>query len=158
MRPEMMEKVSPTFVGWRSIQTDSQGCPLGWKPDGRRYEVATSAYPLYQGLRTAITVHQEWGDAQKRHENICQLSKYLWQGLSELDGVNCLKTSPPEAGLVSFRVRENLSHRKLVQELEQKGFLLRTIANPDCIRACVHYFTLPAEIEQLVAAVERAIH
>jgi L-cysteine/cystine lyase len=158
IRPEMMAQVSPTFIGWRSIQTDAYGQPKAWKPDGRRYEVATSAYPVYEGLRSAITVHQEWGNQEKRYENICQLSEYLWRGLSQLDGVSCLKNSPPEAGLVSFTVRENLSHTKLVQSLEQQGFLLRTIANPDCIRACVHYFTLPAEIEHLIQAVDQAIH
>lgn len=158
IRPQMREMVRPTFIGWRSLEIDSQGQPLAWKPDARRYEVATSAYPVYEGWRTAITVHQEWGSPEKRYENIRQLSQYLWQGLSQIDGVSCLKNSPPEAGLVSFQVRENLSQKKLVQELEQKGFLLRTLTNPDCIRACVHYFTLPAEIEQLISAVDQVVH
>lgn len=158
IHPQMREKVHPTFIGWRSIETDTNGQPQAWKPDGRRYEVATSAYPVYEGLRSAITVHQEWGNQQKRYENICKLSEYLWQGLSQLDGIHCLKNSPPEAGLVSFTIRENLSHAKLVQSLEQQGFLLRTIANPYCIRACVHYFTLPAEIEHLIKAIDQGIH
>jgi len=30
-------------LGWRSIVTDNEGKPVGWQPDGRQYEVATSA-------------------------------------------------------------------------------------------------------------------
>ncbi|XTZ19689.1 MAG: aminotransferase class V-fold PLP-dependent enzyme, partial [cyanobacterium endosymbiont of Rhopalodia fuxianensis] len=79
---------------------------------------------------------------------------YLWQGLSKIEGIKCLKNSPPEAGLVSFQVTRNLAHKQLVQELEEKGFFLRTIHYPDCIRACIHYFTLPAEIEQLIEVID----
>ncbi|MGK7876554.1 MAG: aminotransferase class V-fold PLP-dependent enzyme [Xenococcaceae cyanobacterium] len=157
VRPEVLESLNPTFIGWRSVKTNEKDKPTGWKVDGARFEVATSPYPLYEGLRGAIATHQQWGTPEKRYQQICQLSKYLWQGLSQVEGINCLRTSPPEAGLVSFRVKGNKSPEKLVQSLEQQGFLLRTIADPACIRACVHYFTLPAEIEQLVEAIEKLL-
>lgn len=153
INPENFDALRPTFIGWRGIDIDQKGRPINWKNDGRKFEIATSAYPQYEGLRAAIAVHQDWGDAEKRYQQICQLSEYLWQELSKLEGVNCLKHSPPEAGLVSFQVENNLGHTKLVQALENQGFLLRTIRDPDCVRACVHYFMLPAEIEQLVAAI-----
>ncbi len=156
VRPEALVNLNPTFIGWRSVNKDDKDKPIGWKEDGRRFEVATSAYPLYEGLRVAIATHQQWGTDQERYQQICQLSQSLWQGLSQLEGINCLKTSPPEAGLVSFQVAGNTPHQKLVESLEQQGFLLRTIADPDCIRACVHYFTLPAEIDHLVEAIKMA--
>jgi L-cysteine/cystine lyase len=40
VRPEAQESLQPTFIGWRSIITDTEGKPGGWQPDGRRYEVA----------------------------------------------------------------------------------------------------------------------
>ncbi|MGK7956146.1 MAG: aminotransferase class V-fold PLP-dependent enzyme [Crocosphaera sp.] len=153
IRPEILELINPTFIGWRGIQYDQTGQPIGWKNDGRRFEIATSAYPQYEGLRAAISVHNHWGNTQKRYQQICQISEYLWQGLSEISGVNCLKNSPPEAGLVSFTVDNGMSHKTIVQQLENKGFFLRTIRDPDCIRAGVHYFTLPDEIEQLIKAI-----
>ncbi len=156
VRPEALVNLNPTFIGWRSVNKDDKGKPIGWKEDGRRFEVATSAYPLYEGLRAAIATHQQWGTDRERYQQICQLSQSLWQSLSQLEGINCLKTSPPEAGLVSFQVAGNTPHQKLVESLEQQGFLLRTIADPDCIRACVHYFTLPAEIDHLVEAIKMA--
>ena len=136
--------------------TDSQGQPQNWKPDGQKFEVATSAYPEYQGLTTAIATHQEWGTPSKRYQRIRQLSQYLWFSLNQIDGVECLKKSPPEAGLVSFKLFEK-DHESLVNQLEKQGFFLRTIAYPDCIRACVHYLSLTQEIDSLIAAISLAL-
>ncbi|GBF82159.1 aminotransferase class V-fold PLP-dependent enzyme [Aphanothece sacrum] len=157
IRPESFSSVHPTFIGWRGINMNAMGQPTGWKEDGRRFEVASSAYPQYEGLRAAIAVHRDWGTPEERYQQICQLSEYLWQGLSKIDGIQCLKNSPPEAGLVSFTINRDISHDKAVQELEKQGFFVRTIRDPNCIRACVHYFTLPAEIEQLIGAIGKII-
>ena len=149
--------LQPTFIGWRGINSDSQGQPSGWKPDGRRFEVATAAFPQYEGLRAAIAFHRQWGTSEERYRQICYLSQLLWQRLGQLDRIICLKQSPPEAGLVSFQVTGKIPHNKLVSELESQKFFLRTLAFPDCIRACTHYFTLPSEIEQLAAVIEQLL-
>lgn len=152
VRPEAMAALHPTFVGWRSITSDATGLPTGWKPDGRRYEVATSAYPLYAGLRQAIALHHQFGSTSDRYQQICTLSGLLWQKLADLPTVECLRTAPPQAGLVSFRL-PGKAHNQLIRFLEARNIMLRTILSPDCVRACVHYFTLEAEIEQLVGAI-----
>jgi L-cysteine/cystine lyase len=159
VRPEARESLQPTFIGWRSIVTNSEGKPGDWQPDGRRYEVATSAFSQYAGLRAAIATHQQWGSAQERYQQICQLSHYLWQRLTELADISCLRTAPPEAGLISFQLTSSKpgasKHRQLVQFLEAQGLMTRTILDPDCVRACVHYFTLPSEIDQLVEEIQK---
>jgi L-cysteine/cystine lyase len=155
INPHTFKEFNPTFIGWRGVNTDSQGNVTSFKEDGSRFEVATSAYPLFQGLKEAITTHNQWGDAQKRYQRICQLSGYLWEELKQIDGIECLKNTPPESGLVSFYVNKNLSGDDLVKTLESQGFLLRTLANPYCVRACVHYFTLESEIEQLALRLHR---
>lgn len=157
IHPDRFEQLHPTFIGWRGIDYDAQGQPLGWKPDGQRFEVATSAYPQYEGLRTAIAIHQQWASAQERYQLILQRSEYLWRSLTQIAGIQCLKTTAPEAGLVSFQVTSGISHNTLVAQLEKQGFLLRKIADPDCVRACVHYFTLEQEIDQLIAAIKQLI-
>jgi L-cysteine/cystine lyase len=149
------QAISPTFIGWRGITVSSSGQPTGWVEDGRKFEIATSDYTLYAGLRAAIASHHQWGTAVDRYRRILELSCSLWQKLSELRHVTCLRSAPPEAGLVSFTV-EGQQHPAIVQALEQQGFLVRTILDPDCMRACVHYFTSEAEIEQLVEAIDRA--
>ena len=152
VRPAALDRLHPTFVGWRGITTDATGTPTGWKPDGRRYEVATSAYPLYAGLRQAIAFHHQFGTTSDRYQQICSLSELLWQKLTQLSGVSCLHTTPPQAGLVSFQL-PGKSHPQLIRFLEGRSLMLRTILNPDCVRACVHYFTLESEIDQLVSAI-----
>ncbi|HSF76754.1 MAG TPA: aminotransferase class V-fold PLP-dependent enzyme [Microcoleus sp.] len=150
---EALADLHPVFIGWRGIVTDANAKVLGWKPGSQRYEIATSAYPLYAGLRSAIALQYEWGTIEERYAEICRLSKYLWQRLSELPDVECLRTSAPEAGLVSFRLTNRMPHNKLVNLLEKQGIMVRTILNPDCVRACVHYFTTEAEIDKLVGAI-----
>ena len=153
IRPEIFELLNPTFIGWRGINIDEKGQPIDFKSNGEKFEVATSSYPQYEGLRAAISVHNHWGSSEQRYQQICQLSEYLWQDLSKLSAINCLKNSPPKSGLVSFTVDSSMSHNSIVKKLEKQGFLLRTLRDPDCIRACVHYFTLPDEIEQLIKAI-----
>ena len=142
-------ELNPTFIGWRGLEMDAQGKPVAWKQDGTKFEVATSAYPEYEGLKSAIATHQEWGTAKQRYQKICELSKYLWEQLQQIEQITCLKHTPPEAGLVSFQVK-GIKHKNLVDTLENQGFLLRTIADPDCIRACVHYLTLSEEVDSLI--------
>ena len=150
---EALADLHPVFIGWRGIVTDANAKVLGWKSGAQRYEIATSAYPLYAGLRSAIALQHEWGTIEERYAEICRLSKYLWEGLSELPDVECLRKSAPEAGLVSFRLSNGMPHKKLVDLLEKQGIMVRTILNPDCVRACVHYFTTEAEIDKLVGAI-----
>ncbi len=150
------EELNPTFIGWRGVEMDVRGKPIAWKQDGTKYEVATSAYPEYEGLRSAIALHQSWGTAEERYQKICEVSNYLWTQLQTTKQVSCLKNTPPEAGLVSFTV-EGIKHIELVDALEKQGFLLRTIADPDCIRACVHYLTLIEECDRLIAVIKSII-
>jgi len=147
---DRLGEINPAYVGWRSITYGPKGEPTGWAEGGKRFEVATSAYPQYAGLLAALKLHQSQGSAQERYQKICERSQLLWQGLNQLPHVHCLAQSSPPAGLVSFTVDSSLSHREIVQKLEDQRLYLRTIANPNCIRACCHYFTSEGEINHLL--------
>ena len=157
--PEAMAELAPTFIGWRGITMDEQGQPKGWKPDARRYEVATSNVALCSGLRVAIAAHDGWGTTEERYFRICQLSSYLWGRLNSLRSIQCLLKSPPESGLVSFQVFQAgdcspALHQQLVKALEAQQFYLRTLLSPSCVRACIHYFTTESEIDRLIDAID----
>ncbi|MEH2290966.1 aminotransferase class V-fold PLP-dependent enzyme [Nostoc sp.] len=156
VRPEARESLKPTFIGLNGIVVDSQSQPVDWLPDGRRYEVSTLAYPLYLGLKEAIATHQQWGTSQERYEQICHNSEYLWRQLIALSDIKCLRTSPPESGIISFQLANNQpqAHLKLVQFLDSQRILTRTIADPSCIRVSVHYFTSESEIDLLVETIQ----
>lgn len=158
INPAILETVRPTFIGWRSVKVNSQGEPVGFKPDGRRFEIASSSTTLYAGLRAAISLHHEEGTAEERYQRILYLSNIVWENLRNLKGISCLKNSPPDAGLISFTLDKDMlesgkQNDDLVRFLETKNIMVRTLLNPDCVRACVHYFTEESEIDQLVEAI-----
>jgi len=156
VRPEIRDELAPTYIGWRGILYGDRGQPAGWQPNGQRYEVATSAYPLYAGLQRAIAFQNEWGNAQARYERLLALSAQLWQGLQDIPAVTCLRHAAPESGLVSFQITNGArkdQHAQLVKFLEQQQIYVRLIADPNCVRACVHYLSLEDEVAQLVGAI-----
>ncbi|BAW97424.1 L-cysteine/cystine lyase [[Synechococcus] sp. NIES-970] len=155
--PGAIAEHRPTFIGWRGVTQWPSTTEVTLTPDGRRYEVATSAYPLYVGLTASMGFHQQWGTTAERYQQICEISAYAWEKLNAIAQVQCLKTAPPASGLVSFRVDAPQGHAEIVKQLEGQGFCLRTIRFPDCIRACTHYFTTSAEIDQLAIALKTCL-
>lgn len=153
--PEARATLRPTYIGWRGITKDANGESI-FHPDGRRFEIATSDYPLGGALREAIALHDAWGTDQDRYQRMTELSRYLWEQLCTLPQVRCLRTAPPESGLVSFQLT-GMNHSHIVQALEHRGFMLRTLAHPDCIRACTHYLTLESEIDALMEAMQQVL-
>jgi L-cysteine/cystine lyase len=150
---EARATLRPTFIGWRSLDYEAT-VGGGFSPDGRQYEVATSAYPLYAGLVEALMIQDRWGDTGERYRQVTELSAYLWKSLNQLPGVKCWLPEAPTTGLVSFQLAAG-GHDRIVQKLETQGIFVRTLFFPDCIRACVHYLTTYEEIDNLLAALTK---
>jgi L-cysteine/cystine lyase len=144
--------LKPTFIGWRSLDGEA-AAGGGFLADGRQYEVATSAYPLYAGLAEALVTQDRCAGMPERYRQVTELSAYLWNGLNKLPGVKCWLPEAPQTGLVSFQLAAG-GHDRVVQKLEIQGIFLRTLFFPDCIRACVHYLTTYEEIDTLLSALK----
>jgi L-cysteine/cystine lyase len=145
-----------TFLGWRSVVLDAQGQPETLQSDARRYEVSTAATTMYPGLIEAIEVHQSYGNADNRHQQICDRSRYLWQALQSITGLTTLGKAPPESGLVAFQLGSG-HHARAALQLEQSHIYLRQILNPDCLRASLHYFTSESEIKTLIDGIAKLV-
>ncbi|MBX9725130.1 MAG: aminotransferase class V-fold PLP-dependent enzyme [Candidatus Obscuribacterales bacterium] len=137
--PDSLEDLEPTFAGWRGAIFDSKGQAIGWQPDSSRYEVATAPFPLLSGLINAIEVHRQAGTAVARYETIIQIASKLRAELSTMPNLKLLDKTGGSS-LVSFAI-DDVIHANVVKALESKGFIVRTIPNPECIRASVHYFS-----------------
>jgi L-cysteine/cystine lyase len=164
IRPEIFDRIEPVFVGWRGL-TAKTPIPQ-WRQDGAKFEVATSTYTLYEALRMAIAEANSWGTQQERYERICQLSQILWQKLDALPYISMIRQLPPESGLISFKIdREGLksaiaskSHAEISKQLESEHqVFIRALADPDCLRASVHYLTSFSDINRLVATIESMV-
>jgi acyl transferase domain-containing protein/selenocysteine lyase/cysteine desulfurase len=157
--PGALEDLRPTFVGWRGLVWDEVQGSIGWQLGARRFEIATAAFPLYAGLRAALTLHRQHGASMARYQQIRTLSQAFWQRLVALTGsssrpaVTALLPSPPEAGIVSFRPADR-SPEELVSFLEARGVITRRVTDPEGVRVCIHYFTSPEESERLWGGIE----
>ena len=138
--PQSLELIEPTFSGWRGAVFDNKGNPIGLLPDAGRFEVATSPFPLLAGLNDAIRIHQEFASVEVRYELILQNAKVLRDGILLIPGVSLLNPAGGSS-LVSFTV-EGVSHGEIVRRLESDyRVIVRTIPNPSCVRASLHYFS-----------------
>jgi L-cysteine/cystine lyase len=140
VNPDSLETIEPTYAGWRGAVFDTTGNPTGWAANASRFEVATGPFPLLSGFTRAIQEHRLLGTAVERYARILQNTQRLKDRLSALPGLKLLDERG-KSSLVSFTI-ENASHSDLVGILEEKGIIVRTIPNPGCIRASVHYFSL----------------
>jgi L-cysteine/cystine lyase len=160
IRPEIFDQIEPVFVGWRGL-TSKQPIPQ-WKQDGAKFEVASSTYTLYEALRIAIAHANSWGTQQQRYERIYKLSEILWQKLNALPHINTVRQLPPESGLISFQINREIaksaiaqkSHAAIARQMElEHQILLRSLPEPDCLRASVHYLTSIDDINRLVSVI-----
>ena len=166
IRPEIFDAIEPVFVGWRGLTgkyPTSHNPIVQWRQDGAKFEVASSTYALYEAMRTAIAHANSWGTQLQRYQRICQLSKILWERLDALPHIDCIRQLPPESGLISFKVNQELAqsaiakkpHSLIAKQLESEHqILIRALPDPDCLRASVHYLTSIADIDRLVSIFE----
>jgi L-cysteine/cystine lyase len=153
----LLAEASPTLIGWRSLSHEGEA-GSGWHQDGRRFEVATSCVPLGAGLRQSLELLEGCGNAAQREAEICLRSGQLWGGLQAIPGVRTLvEAAPPRSGLVSFVV-EGHQPEQLVNRLADRGFQLRSLGDPHCLRACTHLTTSAGEVEALLLCLEGLVH
>jgi L-cysteine/cystine lyase len=160
---EALADLRPTFIGPGSLRRAGPGDDVELHPGARRFETSTSPVALYAGWRAALTLHDAWGSAESRWQRIRKLAHRLWTALGELEPalLTRLQTAPPEAGLVFFRCHDEIAgagleaaerQERVVRALESYGILLRSIPGAGIIRASVHYLTLDADLDRLLAA------
>src|SRR5581483_305329 len=83
IRPSLIDELQPTFVGWRGSMLGEED-----KHTAAKFEVATSPFPLLCGLRSAIDLHQRWGTAAERYDQLLENVRTLREALSSIEGVS----------------------------------------------------------------------
>ncbi len=154
----VLYETNPVLIGWRSLKNENSFCLEDSDPfhkDSRRFEVATSCIPLMAGLRTSLKLLEEEGTSQQRFERILSLSKKLWEGFSEINGLEPILKGSPPSGLVSFLMTNGISPKQVVEFLGSHDLWIRSLDNPPCLRACVHITSNEEEIQTLLSLLKK---
>jgi len=136
----------PRHIGARSV-TDPTGPGLSYHPDARRFEVSTTAVAPYAGLVEAIDRLESVG-MDVIETRIGRLTDRLKAGL----GDRLVSPSAPESGLVAFRPPGPLDAPTFVEGAADAGVVVRDLPS-GTVRASVHAFTTPADVDALLELV-----
>ncbi|MFN3926135.1 MAG: aminotransferase class V-fold PLP-dependent enzyme [Pseudanabaenaceae cyanobacterium] len=146
VNPKIYGQVYGTYVGWRGLEGSDRGA---------KFEVATSAYPLYMGLQTALATANAWGSQVQRYDRLTKLAQSLWQELHQIPKVACLQRQPPQCGLVTFTVQgKTASEVSRWLEMEHR-IHIRAMPEPKCLRVSIHYLTQEQDIAYLLSILQQ---
>jgi cysteine desulfurase / selenocysteine lyase len=163
-RAELLEKMEPFLLGGhmiRSVKADT----TTWGDLPHKFEAGTAPMAEAVGFAAAIDYLNEIGfDAILAHEH--ELTAYALDRLAEIPGLTLY--GPPadrRAGIVSFNV-EGIHPHDVAQILDLEGVAIRAghhccqplMAKLDVAatnRASFYLYTVPEEIDQLVAGLHR---
>ncbi len=153
----VLHEANPTIIGWKSLQHEgvlTQGMPIPFHQDSRRFEIATSCIPLLAGLRCSLELLEEEGEANQRLKVIKSLSSRLWNQLNQIKGIELILNSPPPGGLVSFQCTDKDSSLLSVKALGKKNLWIRSLEDPVCLRACLHVTSTEEEVDALITSIQ----
>ena len=164
-RAEHLEAMSPFELGGHMIRKVTVERTT-WNELPHKFEAGTAPIAEAVGLGAAIDYLGEIGlEAIERHER--ELLDYTLPKLEALDGVRVF--GPPtdrRAGIVSFEV-EGAHPHDVAQVLDWEGVAVRAghhcnqplmakLGVPATTRASFYLYTVPEEIDRLVAGIEKA--
>ena len=84
---------------------------------------------------------------------IAKLGRLAHETLNNIDGVEVITPQDRMAGLIAFNLT-GMEPNDVVTALDQRGFILRTIADPACVRLSTGFYNTEEEIVNLGGAIE----
>lgn len=122
-------------------------------PGAARFDRIATYFPLIAGQKAATEwlvndIGLDWAQAR-----IKALGELAHDTLSNVDGVSVITPRKQMAGLVAFNL-EGSTPDDLVTALDERGFTLRTIHGPDCVRLATGFYNTEEEIKNLASALE----
>ena len=134
----------PAQVCYSSVE-DPDAAEYTLKPNAHRFERGTASPAPHVGMKRAIEIQESVG-LDEIEARIEQLTGRLKRAIP---ADQLLSPDRFESGLVTIDVDEPDS---VVEQLKHEGIRIRSLPNPDAVRASVHAFNTPEEVDALVAA------
>ncbi|MFW5917923.1 MAG: aminotransferase class V-fold PLP-dependent enzyme [Haloferacaceae archaeon] len=143
---EVAETLAPRTVGYRSVE-DAGADPYEFAAGARRFEVGSANPAPHVALREAIDAIEEVG-VDRIADRIRELVAYLREGIPD---ARLHSPAIPESGLVTIDVDDP---DRTVERLAAEGIVVRSLPEPDAIRASVHAVNAKRDLDRLLEALE----
>lgn len=148
VKSDQLQKLSPSFSGWRALDESAKG--IDYVATATKFEGSTAPFPAINALRRTVDVHNRYGDASQRYEQIVAKATRLREELASIPGVKVNDANAQKSGLVTFSIPQ-VPHAEAVSWLGERNIVLKQV--PGYLRASVHYLTSNKEVSGLVSAV-----
>jgi len=136
--------LTPSAVGFRSI-ADASDDGFEFTPGAGRFEVGTTSPAPHVALQTAIETVESVG-LDVVEDRIRRLATRFVDGLP---AERVLSPASPESGLVTVDVPDP---EATVERLADEGVVIRSLPDPDAVRASIHAFNTAEEVDTLIEA------
>lgn len=146
VRRELAESLQPHAVGYRGV-TEPTSDELEFEDGAKRFEIGTTNPAPHVALREAMELSEEVG-FDRISDQISTLTTAFVESVPE---ENLVSPAGPESGLVSFTVDDPES---TVERLKADGIVVRTLPEPDAVRASFHAFNDETDVEALLSGLD----
>jgi len=141
--PDALARTRQTRIGYRSVQ-DMGAAEYAYHEGARRFEVGTTSPAPYVALAEAIETMESVG-LDTVESRVAGLTDRLKAGL----GDRLLSPERYESGLVTFEADDP---EATVERLGEQGIVVRSLPNPEAVRASIHVFNTAEEIDAMLDA------
>lgn len=156
VRGESLSRLSPTFVGYSSMDMIGRHDWTGYflpQPDARRFEVGTVYRPAIKAMLAnlrwlAHEVGWDW-----IHARIAALHDYSRAALTAMPGVTVISPRGPQAGLVVFNLA-GYDPARVTLKLGEENIIVRFIGEPYALRISTGFYNTEADVDRLIEALE----
>jgi len=155
IRSELIEKITPPFVGWASVKYKEDPLTFNtskieWRENASKFEIGSMSHFSFAGAQAAIELILEVG-IENIEKRILQLTKYLVDRLLEAGyEIQSPLNDEYRSGIVNFKIangykiQKKLAENKIITSFRGGG-----------IRVSPHFYNNKEDIDKLVNKVEQ---
>jgi cysteine desulfurase / selenocysteine lyase len=164
VRRSMLDRLDPPFLDLHAATWTSAGT-YTVRPDARRFESWETNYAGKIALGVAVDYAMSWGLAAIE-TRVTDLAATLRQRLASVNGVQVHDQGAQRCGIVTFTV-DGYSSDEIQRQLSDRGINVSVSlveharldlperGLPDLVRASVHYYNTPGELDLLLQALPK---
>jgi len=159
VRRDRLSQLSPTFVGYSSMEDSSMFDYDGafmLAAGARRFEVGTVYRPAIHAMLANLRRLDGdigWGWITER---IAKLAEYAYKSLKSLPGVTVITPKAGQSGLITFTLAD-YDPARVTTKLGQENITIRFLPHPYALRVSTGFYNTTADIDRFIGALESVL-